>query len=126
MTRSGFFGAFCAALALAACSTAGGPASPATTASKPSGKVYLRQEDLQGKDIPALDDMLGAPSLTRAEGAGEFRRYAFSACTLIVILYPDDKGAARVQKLDAAARVSGEAKPDLDQCLARGPMTAKG
>lgn len=108
------------AVALAACSSTGKP-EPAA-ASKPfTGKAYLRQADLQGKDVQSIDDLLGVPALKRAEGKGEFRRYPFLACTLIVILYPDEKGEARVRQIDAAAKISGAPKPDLDQCLARGP-----
>lgn len=110
------------ALALGACATNAPGGAPANaTSQKPLGKAQFRQSDLAGKNARALDELLGPPALMRTEGEGEFRRYAFAACTLIVILYPDEKGASLVQRLDAAARVSGEPKPDLDQCLARGP-----
>lgn len=120
MTNARILPAVAAAL-LAGCATTGGSSPSATSEAAFSGKAFLRQADLNGKDAKALDDLLGVPALTRAEGKGEFRRYAFSSCALIVILYPDDKGAARVQTVDAAAKISGEPKPDLDQCLARGP-----
>lgn len=109
-------------VAAGACATTGKPDAKAPQAEKPlAGKAYLRQEDLAGKEARVIDERLGVPALKRAEGKGEFRRYAFLSCSLIVILYPDDKGKVRVQHLDAAARVSGDPKPDLDQCLARGP-----
>jgi hypothetical protein len=114
------------ALLLAACSTTDGakPARPsaAKAASQPyQGPVFLRQSDLAGKEARALDALLGAPALKRAEGRGEFRRYAFASCSLFIILYPDEKGAPRVQEIDAGPKISGEEKPDLDDCLARGP-----
>lgn len=110
------------ALAIGACSTTapqGGP-EPATSA-KALDKPQFRQSDLSGKTARAIDELLGAPALVRMEGKGEFRRYAFAACTLIIILYQDEKGAVAVRELDASAKVSGEPKPDLDVCLARGP-----
>ena len=73
-----------------------------------------------GLDGKALDTLLGAPALTRREGAGEYRRYAFSRCEVIVILYPDQSGQSAVRSIDSAAKMSGEAKPDLDECLAFG------
>jgi hypothetical protein len=86
----------------------------------PTKPVFV-QKDLIGQKGGALDEMLGKAALSRREGAGEFRRYAFDACTLIIILYPDEKGALSAERLDAAAKVSGEETPDLDACLARGP-----
>jgi hypothetical protein len=56
----------------------------------------------------------------RTEGAGEFRRYALADCSLIVILYTNEKGEFSAGHLDAAAKVSGEEEPDLDGCLAKG------
>lgn len=77
-------------------------------------------DDLLGAKAPAIDMLLGAPSLTRREGAGEFRRYALSQCTLILILYPDETGASEVAHVDATALDSDGEKPDLDACLAAG------
>jgi hypothetical protein len=111
-------GAIASTMTLAACATAGG-----TAAGKPqafSGKPAFVKAQFEGAAPDALDRLLGAPSLTRREGEGEFRRYAFRDCALIVILYPDESGAVAVRELDAAAKVSGEAKPDLDMCLALG------
>jgi hypothetical protein len=109
-------------VALAACSTTRVETGPEIAGpSKPLGKTFLRQADLQGKDAATVDKLLGQPALRRVEGKGDYRRYAFEDCTLIVILYPDEKGRVGVRELDAAAKISGEASPDLDQCLARGP-----
>ena len=77
-------------------------------------------DDILGAAPDEVDALLGAPTLTRREGDGEYRRYALQDCTLIVILYPDETGAIRATHVDAAAQTSGAEKPDLGACLARG------
>lgn len=99
-------------------------ATPGKAAQKPEKAVFL-QTDVMGLEAGALDGLLGPASLTRREGAGEFRRYAFARCELIVILYPDETGAPSVRQLEAAAKNTGEEKPDLDNCLAGGLAPAK-
>jgi len=101
-------------------SFAGAPAKPETVASVPEKPVFL-QTDVLGLEANGLDALLGPAALIRREGSGEFRRYAFARCELIVILYPDESGNIAVRRLDAAAKNSGEDKPDLDRCLAGGP-----
>ncbi len=81
--------------------------------------VYLLA-DMLGASAGDIDAMLGAPALTRKEGAGEYRRYALTACNLIIILYPDETGVARVAHVDASANHSDGEKPDLNDCLAAG------
>lgn len=113
------------AVFLAACATVEHPAErvaaarAAEFAAEPAAPVFIRDEIL-GRDATALDALLGPAALIRREGEGEFRRYPLAACSLIVILYPDEKGARLAGHIDAAARSSGEEKPDLDLCLARG------
>lgn len=116
--RSWLF-ALAAPLAAAACATTAetpadrvGPAAPTTPA-------YVLS-DILDAPAAAVDALLGPPALTRREGAGEYRRYGLSACTLIVILYPDDAGVARARHVDAAALNADEDKPDLAACLAAG------
>lgn len=99
-------------------------ATPGKTVQKPEKPVF-QQADVVGLNAGALDSLLGPASLMRREGAGEFRRYAFLRCELIIILYPDEKGAPSVRQLEAAAKNSGEEKPDLDNCLAGGLAAAK-
>ena len=104
----------------AACATA--PEAPQKTVKTPvapAAPVFLRA-DLEGANIRKLNDLLGEPALTRREGNGEYRRYALTACTLIVILYPDELGVAKVAHMDATATSSNVEKPDLDTCLATG------
>lgn len=116
--------ALSAAAILAGCASAGikeGAAPPgASAAPKSPARPVFQQADILGLDADGLDRLFGAPSLARREGVGEFRRYAFARCELIVILYANEAGASAVRSLDAAARRSGEAKPDLDDCLAGG------
>jgi len=104
----------------AACATTAPAGSPgAAINAEPGDPAYLAA-DIAGKTSHEIDKALGAPDLVRVEGAGEFRRYALAECALIVLLYPDDAGVKRARHLDAGALKSGEEKPDLDVCLARG------
>ncbi len=107
-------------LAAAGCATSGTKEQPPPAAEKAPDKPAFRLVDIAGRDAKALDKLLGAPALTRKEGVGEFRRYAFESCALIVILYPDEKGALTAKTVEAAAKISGEPKPDLGLCLAKG------
>lgn len=107
---------------LAACATTDRQAAVGRGA--PAGKPVFVKSQIDGAAPAALDRLLGEPTLIRREGEGEFRRYAFRDCALIVILYPDESGGVAVREIDAAAKVSGEKKPDLDLCLARGPEAA--
>lgn len=88
------------------------------------GEPVFRAADIAGKAGPEIDALLGAPELTRVEGAGEFRRYMLAECALLIILYPDDNGVKRAARLDAGALTSGADKPDLDRCLALGKARA--
>lgn len=110
-------------LALAACAAASGATqglpAPGGENAFPEKPVF-READIAGKEAADLDALLGAPDLTRSEGAGEFRRYRLADCALLVILYPDEKGVKRAASVDAGALRAGEGKPDVDLCLARG------
>ena len=110
-------------IALAACATDGGGVSARLepgAGSALTGDPIFRLSDIAGKEVADLDALLGAPDLTRSEGEGEFRRYSLAGCALLVILYPDEKGSRRAASVTAGALNSGEGKPDLDLCLARG------
>jgi hypothetical protein len=114
-----------AALIASGCATvdSGAPAAatPSVTKDLPS-KPAFRAAEIEGKTADDLDALLGAPQLLRVEGAGEFRRYMLADCALLVILYPDEKGIKRAAEIDAGALRSGDEKPDLDLCLARGKV----
>ena len=111
--------------ALSACATTGEDAAETTQAPAikkavvPTEPVFVKA-DVMGRSAAALDELFGQAALVRREGAGEFRRYTLAECALIVILHPDESGKIAAGHLDAAAKMSGEEKPDLDQCLARG------
>lgn len=107
-------------LLISACSTTSEPAPNVVEApSAPSTPTFVL-DDILGATPDQVDALLGAPALTRREGEGEYRRYALQDCTLIVILYPDETGAARASHVDATAQSSGAEKPDLSACLANG------
>lgn len=115
-----------AALSLAACATSGekpapsGPGRAASESGSAPSKPAFRVRDVMGKSAEELDGQFGKPALVRREGPGEFRRYGLKECSLIVILYPDDKGEKTAGFVDSAARAADAEKPDLDTCLARG------
>ncbi len=105
----------------AACSTLSDirPAAAPQQAAAPSTPIYVLS-DILGAPPASIDALLGAPSLTRREGDGEYRRYGLSTCTLIIILYPNDAGAVRAAHVDTAAQNASQEKPDLNACLAAG------
>lgn len=112
-----------AALLLGACAT-GAPETPAPEAvapppPEPAAPVYS-VSDFAGKTVDVIEARLGPAALVRREGDGEYRRYSLAACTLIVVLYPDETGQRRARHLDATALVSGQKKPALEACLAEG------
>ena len=107
-----------AGLAAAGCATTSTPA-PSAASRTPEKPAFLAA-DFENATAAEIDGKLGLPALTRIEGTGEFRRYTLARCALIVILYPDDKGARRAATLHAGALVSGEEAPKLDECLAAG------
>jgi len=106
--------------ALTACATDNVALRGAGAGAEALQKPAYRLSDVAGKEAGDLDALLGAPDLTRTEGSGEFRRYSLASCSLIVILYPDEKGVKRAASVDAGALKSGDEKPDLDRCLAEG------
>jgi hypothetical protein len=111
--------AFAVLLLAAACAT--DQSAPAGVAAAPApGKPVYLLSDILGASAGAVDRLLGAPALTRREGAGEYRRYGLKSCALIVILYPDASGAVKAAHVDAAALRSNEEKPDPEACLAAG------
>ena len=114
--------ASCSFALAAACATAPDGAPPPSAKTKPGpapAPVYVLA-DFKGLGSGAVDAMLGEPALTRREGTGEYRRYALTTCTLIVILYPDEAGVQKVAHVDATATSSTGDKPDLDACLVAG------
>lgn len=106
---------------LAACASNEAADAPTLAAGPPApaAPVYSSVQ-IMGEPAGSVDDLLGPPGLTRREGDGEFRRYALKSCSLIIILYPDEFGAARVAHIEASALRSGDDKPDVEACLAAG------
>ena len=107
-------------LALAGCAGAPPAAQPAPAAPPaPLAPVFVL-DDILGAGADAIDALLGPAALVRREGAGEFRRYSLSKCSLLVILYPDENGEPAAAHVEAAALRAGEDKPDAGECLAAG------
>lgn len=108
-------------LAVAACASNPGaaPVSGAGPVAAPAAPVYTTAE-INGASAAELDALLGEAALVRREGAGEFRRYALSKCSLIVVLYPDESGRMTTREVAASALRAGEANPALVDCLAAG------
>lgn len=103
-----------------ACASVSEPSAPSVAADPVPAAPRYALSDFDGADGPAVDALLGAPALVRREGAGEYRRYALTGCTLIIILYPDETGVQRVAHVDATAATSAASRPDLESCLATG------
>ena len=103
---------------LAACATAPAPSSGVAERVEPAApqRPAIDPSDLIGLKRDGLETLLGAPDLSRKEGPGEFYRYAMTNCVLIVLLYPDEKGDVRVEKIDATAATSGAPKPSVETC----------
>jgi hypothetical protein len=106
---------------LAACASTGeaDAPTPVAVAAEPRPPAYVAG-DVLGAAPSDLDALLGVPALSRKEGQGEYRRYALKACSLIVILYPDETNEIRAAHIEATALSSAEEKPDLEDCLAEG------
>ena len=107
--------------ALAGCAVSPGASGFADDGPRASGAGgrALTGAELMGLAGPALDAAMGGPpGLARREGAGEFRRYSFSACSLLAMLYPAEDGQPVVAHLDTAPRTAGAPKPTVDGCLA--------
>lgn len=110
-----------AVLLAAGCATAPAvaPSGAAASAARPASAAF-RMADIENRTGAELDARLGQPALVRIEGGGEFRRYAFAECSLMIILYPDETGVRRMRRADAAALVAGNDNPGVEECLASG------
>lgn len=97
--------------ALSACATA-----PASVA--PTSPPVVDPASYLGAAPDALDDLLGAPALVRAEGAGAFRRYDGASCSVYVLIGRNEAGEAVISQIDAGARAPGETAPEPGACMA--------
>lgn len=104
---------------IAGCTTISEPPPAPIVPPQPLAPVY-ELGDILGATPGTIDQLLGEPGLVRTEGQGEYRRYALSDCSLIVILYPNANGALEASHVEATAKISGQDKPDLEACLAAG------
>ncbi len=104
----------------AACTTTQDPTAADNAAPATPGAPVYQLDDILGASVQNVDALLGDAILSRREGNGEYRRYALSTCSLIIILYPDENNIASVAHVDATALASQQEKPDLEACLAAG------
>lgn len=118
--------AFVAALALTACATAPASApSSAPTATAPNPAATSRAAQLLAsagrQDAPTqaeIERVLGAPDITRREGAGAALTYRLENCALLLLFASDQRNTMRLAEAHPSARRAGEAAPSLDQCAA--------
>ena len=72
---------------------------------------------LQQSDMAGLDQLLGAPIVTRREGRGQYRLYQHGPCNIVVVLFPDETGAHRVRHVETTSPNTSEETPPLSACL---------
>ena len=112
------------AAALSACATTDTP--QASAKSEPGDlqaailEPVFTRDDVMSKTASELDATFGEPALVRREGKGEFRRYDLDRCGLIVILLADASGQMATSHIEAAAKTSADAAPEVDHCLSGG------
>lgn len=112
------------ASALSACATTEAPGTKVGAVPE-AGNTLIQEPvftraDVMSKTALELDASFGEPALVRREGKGEFRRYDLDRCGLIVILLANGAGEMAVTRIDAAAKTSDVAAPDVDHCLSGG------
>lgn len=68
-----------------------------------------------GREVRALDQLLGAPSLIRQEGMNEFRRYDLETCRVYAVVTP---AGGLVETLTTGPLVAGRNAPSFPRCTA--------
>ncbi|MGD9968464.1 MAG: hypothetical protein AB7T59_18245 [Hyphomonadaceae bacterium] len=72
-------------------------------------------------DAPNMAEIrraIGAPDITRSEGAGAAWTYRLTNCALLLLFAADARGEMRLAEAHASARSPGEATPTIDHCAA--------
>lgn len=110
---------------LGACATAtpGGPASVRSEALAPNSPSLAAQlfASAGRSDAPGQRDVeraLGAPDISRREGAGAAWTYRLESCALLLLFSADARNEMRLAEVNASARRPGEAAPSVEQCAA--------
>jgi hypothetical protein len=110
--------------ALAACATAAPTAPTATeTVARPSYASHAAQllASAGRADAPSraeLERALGAPDISRQDGAGAALTYRLETCALLLVLTSDARNELRLAEAHPSARQPGQAAPSLETCAA--------
>lgn len=110
-------------LAACATSTPSGPApGPTETPSPSHSSLAAHLFASAGRaDAPSqreVERALGAPDISRHEGAGAAWTYRLQSCALLLLFSADARNEMRLAEVNASARRAGEAAPTLQQCAA--------
>lgn len=65
-----------------------------------------------------VERVLGAPDISRREGAGAAWTYRLENCALLLLFAADTRNEMRLTEVHPSARRSGAAAPSLEQCAA--------
>jgi hypothetical protein len=65
-----------------------------------------------------IERLLGAPAISRQDGAGAALTYRLERCALLLVFAADARNAMRLAEAHPSARRSGEAAPTLNECAA--------
>lgn len=106
---------------LAACATASAPAATTPQPAAPEAPSRIAQLlSAAGRaDAPTQADverLLGAPDITRQDGAGAALTYRLDTCALLLVFAADARNAMRLAEAHPSARRGGEAAPSLETC----------
>ena len=120
-----FITLFSALTLLAACATAA-PSAPAPVRSdtpSPSYSSLAAQlfASAGRADAPSqreVERALGAPDISRREGAGAAWTYRLESCALLLLFSADARNEMRLAEVNASARRVGDAAPSMEQCAA--------
>lgn len=63
-----------------------------------------------------VERLLGAPDITRQDGAGAALTYRYDRCALLLVFAADTRNAMRLAEAHPSARRGGEAAPALEAC----------
>ena len=74
-----------------------------------------------GAQAPSQADVertIGAPDVTRRDGAGAALTYRLNTCALLLVFTADTRNTMRLAEAHPSARRAGDATPSIDQCAA--------
>ena len=110
---------------LAACATSApaGPAparseTPAPSHSSLAAQLFASAGRADAPSQREIERALGAPDISRREGAGAAWTYRLESCALLLLFSADARNEMRLAEVNASARRPGVAAPSLDQCAA--------